>query len=286
MHVTVILALLQTTASGTPPILQGWNWWDVTRIALTILTSGALLAFAYYKMVRGLSPTKSNLGNFVAFNAVAATLIGVGTVVVATSNWTTMLLVSGACLGSGFLFGLLFGYPLSSKPVPSGTGTSGGTDNTDSAQSSRNLFQQSADSLSKVVAGATLVQAQTLYNYFILIAGEVSKCAFPPCCPPNNYTFGAAVMLYFLILGFLAGLLLPHFYDLIEAVPGSPDSPDNPGKTINPLPDNSNPQAPAPPGILNIPPPEKLDPATEPTPAPAPAEPPQQATPGPPDIHD
>jgi hypothetical protein len=289
MHATVALALIETPALDNTTTFLGMDGQDATRIVLTILAIGALLVFAYLKMVRGLNPTKTNLGNFVAFNVVVATLIGAATVVIATRNWTTILLVSGACLGAGFLFGLLFGFPLSNKPSPAKPANQGGAGDANTTPSGRNLFQQSADSLSKLVAGATLVQAQTLYNYFILVAGEVAKCAYPPCCPPNTYTFGAAVTLYFLILGFLAGLLLPHFYDLIEAVPGGP-APDDPEQPLNPAPNKPNPPAQVQSGILNIPPPDQPNPVPEPAPEPAPvpaqAEQPQLAVPDPPAVQD
>jgi len=218
--------------------LSGEDW---VRIALGIVIFGGLILTAYWNMVRGLKPSGGNLGNFVAFNAAAAVLTGAALVVASSRNWTTLLLVAGAALGLGFIFGLLFGYPLSGKPpdapkpgvpkpgVPK-PGAGGDAQSTVSA-TARTLFQESADSLSKVIAGATLVKAQSLYDIFVKVAGEVTKCAGAICPDPNDFTYGAALLLYFLVLGFLSGLLLPHFYGLIESVPGSGGGGDPGGST-------------------------------------------------------
>jgi len=257
----LFMFMLQTAATGNAvpetPLTRG----DWARIVIALLAFAVLSIVAYWNMVRNLKPNRENLGNFVAFNAMVAMLAGGALVVGSSRNWTIMLLVAGTCLGVGFIFGLLFGFPLSSKPASTANGgggnnpanagngaggnqpanagnagggnqpanvgnagagnAAGGGDGTATSPTGQTIFQQSADSLSKVIAGATLVSAKPLYGFFGSIASAVSQNAAAIGVSPTSPLYGSALTLYFLVLGFLSGLLLPHFYDLIEPVPGS-----------------------------------------------------------------
>jgi hypothetical protein len=213
MHELLSLAFAEVGTTGSAAGISEHDNWDLVRIVGALSLAGLLIFIANRNMLHGLKPDASNTGNFVAFCVLAATILGAAAVGAATKNWATVLLVAGACLGVGFVFGILFGYPLSSgSPSRNGASTP-----------ERNLFQQSADSLSKLVAGATLVEIGKIYKVFQDVARDVSKCAQIGCCRNDEYVFGAAVTLYFLVLGFLAGLLLPNFYKLITAVP-EPDA--------------------------------------------------------------
>lgn len=74
-------------------------------------------------------------------------------------------------------------------------------------------MQQSADSLSKVIAGATLVQYQKIAAEFRAVSWSISQCA-GECCTKSDKAFGAGVTLYFFALGFLIGLFLLPLYNL------------------------------------------------------------------------
>jgi hypothetical protein len=247
------LSMLQTAATGNAVLETPLTRGDWARIVIALLAFAVLSIVAYWNMVRNLKPNRENLGNFVAFNAMVAMLAGGALVVGSSRNWTIMLLVAGTCLGVGFIFGLLFGFPLSSKPPNTGNGGGGnqavnagndgganppanaenggagnGAGNAAGAgggaavsPTGQTIFQQSADSLSKVIAGATLVSAKPLYVFYGNIASAVSQNAAALGVSRDSPVYGSALTLYFLVLGFLSGLLLPHFYDLIEPVPGS-----------------------------------------------------------------
>jgi len=235
------LAFFLDTASTVPCASPAMNWWDIGRIGIAAALAGLLIFLLFIFTVKGVKAEKS-LGNFVAFNSASFGVAGAAVVVMASRDWPTVLLVAGACLGVGFVFGLLFGYPLSNKPSPTGNGA----DN-DEPAAQANLFQQSADSLSKIVAGATLVEAGKIFEQFKSVANAVSKYsnAGGLVCGAESYVFGAGVTLYFLILGFLTGLVLPHFYSLVSTVPGTSSQPDHPASTDEEQPPpNQNPTPP------------------------------------------
>ncbi len=275
-------------ADGTAEIV----WTNYLRGAIAAVAFVLLCILVYNHIVKGLKPNPGNVGNFVAFNATIAIGGGAALVVGLSEHWPALLLVAGACLGGGFLFGILFGYPLSPPPkavpappngtVPQPSGTQGGAPvdvkvqpgvdvqaqppvevkvqpvdaqqqvpapqpgagqtrvppagNTSPAggqtqgssvvvsattPSGQTLLKQAADGLSKVVAGASLVSIQPLYQQFLYVSKDVTQLALPGSAA-DNYTCGAALISYFLILGFLAGLLLPPFYHLVESP--SPDT--------------------------------------------------------------
>jgi hypothetical protein len=262
-------------------------WPNYVRGGVAAAAFVLLCILVYNHIVKGLKPSPGNVGNFVAFNTTIAIGGGAALVVGLSEHWTALLLVAGACLGGGFLFGILFGYPLSPKQpdLKKPTVTDGGTNTTptpangsapqaggaqaqppvgantppangtesqapgpgNAAQggiqapppavgnasivevqtpapvvvnatgaSGQTLLKQAADGLSKVVAGASLVSIQPLYKQFLYVSRDVTNLAMPGSAV-NDYTCGAALISYFLILGFLTGLLLPPFYHLVES---------------------------------------------------------------------
>jgi hypothetical protein len=189
--------------------------------------------------IKGRNVDKDGVGRFVGFFAFISIVVGGFLAAVSTVHWPMILLVAGGCLGAGFVFGMLFGYPLSATTSPNG-----GT-----AQHS-NIMKQSADALSKVIAGATLVQIKPIAFHFKNIALAISFRALGTEPAPGNEVFGAAVILYFFLLGFLIGLLLLPIYHLNDA-------------------DDDSAPAPAPQPNPNPPPPGPVA-AMQPDPAPAP----------------
>jgi hypothetical protein len=78
---------------------------------------------AWWNMVKGTIPNRRNIGNFVAFNASVAVIGGAALVAGSSEDWPGLLLAAGACLGIGFLFGVLFGYPHATKTMDPQTTT-------------------------------------------------------------------------------------------------------------------------------------------------------------------
>jgi hypothetical protein len=73
--------------------------------------------------------------------------------------------------------------------------------------------------LSKLVAGATLGGLQPLSQQFQEVAKGVTNMAFPGSPDNVNITYGLVLTSYFLIVGFLSGILLPNLYHLTEPLP-------------------------------------------------------------------
>jgi hypothetical protein len=212
------------------------SWWaagasSIPRMVLAGAIAAVLLYFAWKHTVKGKDPRKDT-GLFVGYIAYVAIVCGACFIAIATSHWPTVFLIAGGCLGVGFVFGLLFGYPLSDgnkkkpqAPSPAtnaGAHPAGGNPATppnvpaagsQAAPTGKNLMQQSADSLSKVIAGATLVEYQKIVAEFQAVSWAISRCA-GDCCANSDKAFGAGVTLYFFSLGFLIGLFLLPLYSL------------------------------------------------------------------------
>jgi len=161
--------------------------------------------------------------------------------------WSTACLCAGACLLGGGILGLLFGMPLGNEvknddvakaTVAAQKAASAATKETDSdakkaliakadaAQShadqnaagsnSRNLLSSTASSLSKLLAGAGLAKYSTLFILFKTTSWNITRAV--NVCPgncdtwPPNSVLGGAIILYFGLLGFIAGLFLPAYF--------------------------------------------------------------------------
>jgi hypothetical protein len=222
---------------ATPPASGGALQSDMFRAIVAFVIAAIVLVFAWAKTVNGYDP-KKDIGRFVAYFALVAIVAGSFFIVVATWKWPAAELMAGGCLGAGFIFGLLFGYPLtdpqpksnsSPSPGPGAGGSAPGGDpakpaqNAPAAASHSSLIRQSADALGKIIAGATLVQYRQVASEFSKVAHAISRCA-PDCCGGSMIVFGAGVELYFLTLGFLIGLLLLPIYHLNQ--PGDDDDSD------------------------------------------------------------
>jgi hypothetical protein len=230
----VNLSLLFAAAPASGGVLQS----DMFRTVVALVIAAVVLVVAWANTIRGFDP-KSDIGRYVSFVASVAIVVGCFFIAVATWKWPAVELIAGGCLGTGFIFGLLFGYPISdpkpkSNPNPSaGPGLGGNAPAGKPAQPVQNapapvprssLIRQSADALSKIIAGATLVQYHQIAIEFGKVAHAISRCA-PDCCGGSSIVFGAGVELYFLTLGFLIGLLLLPIYHLNQ--PGDDDADDS-----------------------------------------------------------
>ncbi|HUB19024.1 MAG TPA: hypothetical protein VL990_10340 [Acidobacteriaceae bacterium] len=203
------LSLLDSGAQAVPQNTVG-----AAQRAAAVAIAAVLLLVAWWTTVKGQDPKdKSNTKLFVAFIAFFAIVSGGCFIAVVTTAWAAVFLAAGGCLGGGFILGLLFGYPLSSAKKGA-----------DQQTTASNLMQQSADSLSKVVAGATLVEFQKVIAAFQKVAAAISQCA-ASCCGTSN-VFGGGVTGYFFALGFLIGLFLLPLWNLHIGDDSDDDSDD------------------------------------------------------------
>jgi hypothetical protein len=91
------------------------------------------------------------------------------------------------------------------------------------AAAGRNLLEDTASSLSKLLTGASLVKVASIYHFFqrtsltvgyYLTDGNLRSegAVNPQYASANIAVLGGALILYFLMLGFLSGLFLPAYF--------------------------------------------------------------------------
>ena len=210
-------------------------------VRTTIALGGAVVAMliARNELFRGPN-SRMSVGNVIAFDASAFIILGIAVLVSASDRWPGACLCAGAALFAGGLVGLLFGLPFSAPspspeptkqltpavgapPAPhSETAVAGGVVVSGanaaqvavaaaSTQRSHTLLVEAASWFSKFLAGATFAQFGNVMKLFratarmvagYILVGNVS----------NGETLGGALILYFSLLGFLCGLLLPAYF--------------------------------------------------------------------------
>jgi hypothetical protein len=129
-------------------------------------------------------------------------------------SWSaaTPLLWAFACLASGGAVGFLFGIPKilqGGGPANNGAnGTSADTATFYRQQVNTNL-EEISDWLTKIIVGLGLVQ---LGNIPSALSAVASQLAGSMSTPPNNQAFALALIVYFLVVGFLFGYLSTRLF--------------------------------------------------------------------------
>lgn len=111
---------------------------------------------------------------------------------------------------------------LPAPPPAAGPGQAPAKASPSAAATGRNLLEDTASSLSKLLTGASLVKIGSIYQFFQKTAwrvgayvtdgnvhGGTSGAQF---ISSNIAVMGGALILYFLLLGFLSGLFLPAYF--------------------------------------------------------------------------
>jgi hypothetical protein len=165
--------------------------------------------------------------NFIAYNMTVFIVLGFAVTIAAADRWPTACLWGGAAMLAGGAAGVLFG-------IPNATDESNSRANRNALKAAqarsqsepavhmpakgRTLMNDTASWMSKFLAGAGFAQAHTLVSYFIQLSRSVASCIMLPTSGPNVTAVGAGLLLYFGILGFFCGYLLP--YTFIRHLPG------------------------------------------------------------------
>lgn len=128
---------------------------------------------------------------------------------IAGSEWFA-LVWAVACLATGFLTGFLFGIPKVTQPAQDGK------ESKEQAyrQSVNTNLEQISDWLTKIIVGLGLVELRKVPELMKNLADWIAK-AF--CDPANAYfpvavSLSSAIVVYFAILGFLAGYLITRLF--------------------------------------------------------------------------
>jgi hypothetical protein len=196
------------------------------------------------------STQKLEVKYIIAFDVVFFIVAGLGALFSAATYWGTACLCAGSCLFGGGIIGLLFGLPLGSEAVknqadqaqaaaskkidtaklatavavvdnvqPSAEAVQMVDDakaakeraDLQAASSNRhNLLSDTASSLSKVLAGAGLAKYQDLLSLFKTTSATVTASITGGEGPGS--VLGGALILYFGLAGFIAGLVLPAYF--------------------------------------------------------------------------
>jgi len=203
-----------------------------------LVALGVLVGSGYTIFEHSSKPTKVEY--VIAFDITVFVVIGLALVISASTRWQAACLTAGAALLGGGFFGFIFGMPLSAAntPDPGVTGAkavkaaeelkdafaSGDANQIEAAKQQQtqvlkaagriakhSLLAEAGSTLSKLIAGATLVQIKPIFDEFKR-ASEFISVYLLQDAPANGATLGGAVLLYFIFLGFLSGLFLPAYF--------------------------------------------------------------------------
>jgi ABC-type amino acid transport system permease subunit len=128
-------------------------------------------------------------------------LTGSGAVVVVLFSWSASLtsaavalLVAGAAFVGGLALGFLFGIPKRSQPDGQNPG---------GPYSGNSSLEQISDWLTKIIVGATITQIPTIGSAIGNASGAVAR----DVGHPDLVAFGASILVFFALAGFLIGYL-------------------------------------------------------------------------------
>ena len=236
LFLIIILCFALRAAGSTP---------GSHKTILVFLVAALVLVLATYAIIQ--KKNKVEIQYIIAFDITIFVIAGFAFIISAAVRWQTACLVAGAALLGGGFFGLIFGMPLSATNAPSETEikdnaakaaaaaqtaiAAANTAQTEAALqlahqaqataqqaaamtgriAKHSLLAEAAGTLSKLIAGATLVQVGPIFKVFRETSTYISVYLLQDT-PPNGATFGGAMLLYFTFLGFLSGLFLPAYF--------------------------------------------------------------------------
>ncbi|CAN5714516.1 hypothetical protein BH10ACI4_BH10ACI4_35490 [soil metagenome] len=185
----------------------------------------------------------------IAFDVVLFIVLGMVALISAAPYWGMASLCAGTCLFGGGIIGLLFGLPLGSEQIQDKTVIAQSqarrkmdlinlatakavaanepqqapaphvvqaaqiareqADTQAAKNRGRNLLSETASSLGKLLAGASLAKFGDLFDKFKGAALTISRDINPG---QNSLTLGGSLILYFGLIGFISGLLLPAYF--------------------------------------------------------------------------
>ena len=198
------------------------------RLAIAIVLAVGVCAFSYTRLFgaaaeqEGSTAADGATKYAISFLVVTFICLGSALVVGATNLWPVALLWAGSALLSGGFLGLLFGVSYNPAPVQSPNQPAGQalTQQQQVTHHAHTLMQESASWLSKIFTGAVLVKFHTFEDEFKRVADSIGKYLAPNaadsvCCHLASQgvgVLGGAVLAYFALTGFIAGLLLPSYF--------------------------------------------------------------------------
>jgi hypothetical protein len=162
--------------------------------------------------------------NFIAFNITVFIVLGFAMTIAATDRWPAACLWAGAVMLGGGIIGVLFGIPTAADAqsksqtrvmavkVENDSGETAAAVGPVTPARAHTLMSDTASWISKFLAGAGFAQAHNIFNYFVKLSRSVANYVVFPVASTDPTALGAGLLLYFTVLGFFCGLLLPYYF--------------------------------------------------------------------------
>ena len=224
-----VVPLLVVAVLLSVPALQNWLSTNLlSRPWAVIVGLGVLSAFVVYLIGLGRVAVGDSLSDEGRDAALILTIILVllvgGWILTGAANTLAAealrpaalhiaILWAAACFMSGFLAGFLFGVPkVGAEPAssrkPAGATRSAATPADGYSQRPNTNLEQISDWLTKIIVGLGLVELKQIPTHLGNAARWVAESLSVSAPNPATISFAGSLILYFSILGFLAGYLL------------------------------------------------------------------------------
>lgn len=221
------LPLIVVVAILLVPAVRGWLTAYIQAHPLwSALVLGVAALCVGYFLPGDRGPKGVASGRFhdaVVILAIVLVLLGVGFFLttasttlapqpLAASAFRTSMLWACACFMTGFLGGFLFGVPkvAAEGTAPAANGSPGAAPlPRQFAQRPNTNLEQISDWLTKIIVGLGLVELRAMPEHLKRAATWVAQTLTSGSAPnPATISFAGSVIVYFAIMGFLAGYLL------------------------------------------------------------------------------
>jgi hypothetical protein len=184
---------------------------SVARGCIVFIVGSGLL----YVANKAFFPSRADRGDsrsvrfVIAFDSVLFIIVGLSATILACDHWEVASLLAGACLLIGGFFGLLFGYP--QGVAQQATASKPGDTNPPIQNKEKNLVAESAATLGKVLTGFTLAKLGTVSGHFWNLCHTLGP-ALGGQDSATSHVLASVILTYFLLTGFLSGILLPSYF--------------------------------------------------------------------------
>jgi hypothetical protein len=192
------------------------------RTAVALMAAMAILGPCFWLTIGPNQENKNRqipMENFIAFNITVFIVLGFAMTIAATDRWPAACLWAGAVMLGGGIIGVLFGIPTAADAQSKAqtklvavASESGETAAAVAPMHAHTLMSDTASWISKFLAGAGFAQAHSILNYFVRVSRAVANYVVFPVTTVDPTALGAGMLLYFIVLGFFCGLLLPYYF--------------------------------------------------------------------------
>jgi len=199
----------------------------VLRTSISLVFAVVLLTVLAYFVIGPAIKGTVPIANFISYNITVFVVLGFAVTIAAADKWPAACLWAGAAMFSGGVLGILFGLPTAADAV--NTQAAQATSEANTAQAvaaaqsntppptpatpprTHTLLADTAGFLSKFLAGAGLAQAHNILNFFENLSRSVAGYILTSGVPHAPVAAGG-LLLYFGLIGFLSGIILPYFF--------------------------------------------------------------------------